>query len=139
MKIKEVMEKPVLISPGASKKQLLAVAKRHPCVPVIFVVDRNKKFLGDIHENDLFYMILPNDLYDEIGVELAFDLEKKFFAKKASEIMRKHDISCSPDDLIMDAAVQLAGVEINEMPVIDKKGRVVGLITQGMLLRHMKC
>jgi len=139
MKIKEVMEKAVLISPADSRKVLLAVAKKHPNIPLFIVVDKKKRLLGDIHENDLFYMILPNDMYDEIGTELGFDIEKKFFANTAEEIMSKHDLSCGPDDDVMDVASQLAGVEENEMPVIDKEGKVVGIITQGILLRHMKC
>ena len=138
MKIREIMEKPVLVGPDATKKELLALAKKHPHIPIIFVVDKNGKFLGDIHENDLFLMIIPNDLYDEIGIEEGFDIEKKFFAEKASELMRRHDLSCSPDDELMDVAKELAGDEIDEIPVIDSKGKVVGLITQGMLLRHME-
>jgi CBS domain-containing protein len=139
MKIKEVMEKPLLVGPGATKKELVEMARKHPHIPIIFVVDSKKKFLGDIHENDLFYMIIPNDMYDEIGVELAFDLEKKFFANTAKELMRKHDESCGPDDELMKVAIELAGQEINELPVIDKNNKVVGLITQGILLRHLKC
>jgi CBS domain-containing protein len=138
MKVKEVMEKPILVSPRTTKRELLRLVRKHPHIPIIFVVDKDKKFLGDIHENDLFYMVIPNDLYDEIGMELAFDIEKKFFANTAKELMRKHDLSCSPDDELMDVALELASVEINEMPVIDKNGRVVGLVTEGILMRHMK-
>jgi CBS domain-containing protein len=138
MKVKEIMKKPVLISETTTKKELHKIAKKNPEMPIFIVVDKDKKFLGDIHENDLFYMILPNDRYEDIGIELEFDLEKKFFAETAKEIMRRHDTSCSPEDEIMDAALVLAGVEINEMPVINKKGKVVGVITEGILLRHIE-
>jgi CBS domain-containing protein len=138
MKVKEIMERPILVSLDTTKKELLALAKKHPHIPLLFVVDKNGKFLGDIHENDLFYMIIPNDMYDEIGAELAFDIEKKFFAETAKQIMRKHDESCSPDDELMDVATRLARAEVNELPVIDKNGKVVGLITQGILLRHIE-
>jgi len=138
MKIKEIMEKPLTVGPEATKKELLALAKKHPDIPIIFVVDRNQKFLGDIHENDLFLMVMPNDMFDEIGVELGFDIEKKYFAEKAKDLMRKHELSCGPDDELMDVAKELAGEEVNEMPVIDKKGKVVGLVTEGMLLRNLE-
>lgn len=138
MKIKQIMEKAVFISPDATKKELLKIAKKHLHVELFIVVDKNKKFLGDIHENDLFYMLIPNEMYEDIGVELAFDLEKKFFATTAKEIMRRHDISCYEDDDIMDVALKLAGEEINEMPVLNKKDKVVGMINQGALLRYMK-
>jgi CBS domain-containing protein len=83
-------------------------------------------------------MILPNDMYGDIGINLGFDLEKKFFATTAGEIMRKHDVNCSPDDSLMDAALILAGAEVNEMPVLNKNGKVVGIITEGILLRHLE-
>jgi predicted transcriptional regulator len=138
MKIKSIMAKPVFIKPDATKKELVKIIRKNKNTQVFIVVDDNKRFLGDIHENDLFYMILPNDRYEDIGMELAFDLEKKFFATTAKEIMRKHDLSCGPEDEMMDVALDFAASEINEMPVIDKSGKVVGVITQGMLLRHMK-
>ncbi|MFH1133258.1 MAG: CBS domain-containing protein [Nanoarchaeota archaeon] len=139
MKIKEVMQKPVFVSPTATKKQLFAVAKRHPDTELFIVVDRQHRFLGDIHENDLFLMLLPNERFSDIGVNLAFDLEKKFFATKAKELMRRHDITCSPDDDLLSVALRLAQEEVNEMPVVDAKDRVVGWINEGLLARHLRC
>ncbi len=137
MKVKEVMLKPVLISPTDDKKTLLRKVKKHPNTSLFIVVNKNKKFLGDIHEDDLFLMLVPNQMYEEIGLELAFDLQKKFFAKKAKDLMRKHDVSCSPDDSLEDAAKKFVQAEVNQMPVI-KKGKIAGVITQGILLRQLK-
>src|SRR3972149_5706631 len=111
MKIKQIMRKPVFVSPNASGKQLLKAAKKHKNERLFIIVDKNKKILGDINEDDLFYMLYPNENYEDIGVELAFDIEKKFFANNAKEIMRKHDIVCHEDDEIMDVATQIAGEE----------------------------
>jgi CBS domain-containing protein len=138
MKIKEVMAKPVFVLPDATKEELFAIAKKHPGTRLFLVVDKDQKFLGDINEDDLFLMVLPNDLYDEIGVELGFDLQKKFFATKASELMRRHDSFCQEDEEIMTVALRLAGEEVNEIPVLSKAGKVVGVITEGMLLRKIE-
>ncbi|MFH2020444.1 MAG: CBS domain-containing protein [archaeon] len=138
MKIKEIMRRPVFIHQDASKKDLLALAKKNKNALIFIIADENKRFLGDIHENDLFLMLLPNESYEDIGVELAFDLEKKFFAVSAKELMRKHDITCYEDEKLMDVALRLAGAEVNEMPVLNKKEEVVGVITEGLLLRHLK-
>lgn len=135
---KDVMEKPVFVSPTTKKKELLALAKKYPHTNLFVVVDKKAKFLGDISEEDLFFMLLPNDIYDDIGVQLAFDLEKKFFAKTAREVMHAHDVSCQEDDDVMEVALRLSREEVNAMPVLDGKGRVVGVIKQGTLLRRMK-
>lgn len=138
MKIKQLMKKPVIISPSATKGDILKTAKKHKDVQIFIVADKDKNFLGDIHENDLFYMLIPNRLYSQIGSDLEWDLERKFFAKTAKELMRKHDICCLEDDDVMDVVLKFARVEVNEMPVLNKQNKVVGVINQGILLRHMK-
>ena len=138
MKIEKIMKKPVFVSPDATKEELFKIAKKHPSVDLFIVVDKNRKFLGDLNEDDLFLMILPNEQYEDIGVELAFDLQKKFFATTAKELMRKHDISCYENEDIMDVALRLAGEEVNEIPVLNKKDQVVGFVDEGLLLRHIK-
>ena len=85
MKIKEVMLKPVFVYPNDTKKKILSKVKRNPNTSLFVVATRNKQFLGDIHENDLFFMLTPNEMVNEVGLELAFDLKKKFFAKTAKD------------------------------------------------------
>ena len=137
MKIKKIMEKPVLISSKATKKELKKLAKKHPHTDLFVVVDKNKNFLGDIHENDLFLMFIPNEKFEEIGVELGFDLERKFFANTAKELMNKHDVTCDEDDDVAEIALLLAKEEVNAIPVLNKKGKVVGMVNRGTLVRHL--
>ncbi len=138
MKVKEIMQKPILVKPEFTKKKLLSIAKKNPHFHLFIVVDKDKKFLGDIHENDLFLMIVPNDVYEEEGIQLAFEMEKKFFSDSAKEIMRGHDVYCNQNDDVMTIAKRFTSEEVNEMPVLNKKGQVVGVITQGIILRHLK-
>jgi len=137
MKIKQIMKKAVFVSLNTLKKDLLKIAKKHPNTKIFVIIDKKKQFLGDIHENDLFYMFIPNKYYETAGMNLAFDLEKKFFAKTAKEIMRKHDTTCNQDDELTDVALKIANIEINEIPVLNKKNEVVGVIDQGTILRHL--
>jgi len=131
------MRKAVFIEPKATKKEILRVVKRHPDIEIFIVGSKGKKFKGAIHENDLFLMFLPNESFEDVGIDLAFDLEKKFFSKTARDIMREQDVFCFQEDDIVDVALQFARVEVNEMPVLDKKKRVVGIISQGRILRHL--
>ncbi len=137
VKVSEVMIPAITVSPDATRKELLNVAKDNPNVELFLVVDSNKSFLGDIHEDDLFYMILPDDIYEEVGADIAFDIERKFFAKTAKEVMRKHDVKCEPDDDIMDVALEMMREQISQIPVVNHWGVVQGVITQGMILRRL--
>ena len=138
MWVKDVMEKAVFVPPDATKRQLLSIAKKNPDTDIFLVVDKDKKFLGEITEDDLFVMLLPDDLYDDIGIQLGFDLERKFFAKTVKEVMLKHEITCNDDDDVMEVALTLVREEVECIPVLDGKGKVVGVVNQGTLLRHMK-
>ena len=138
MKVKQIMKKAVFVNPNATKKELLKIAKKHPNTKIFVIIDKKKQFLGDIHENDLFYMFIPNKYYETAGMNLAFDLEKKFFAKTAKQVMREHDTTCNQNDEIIDVALNFARIEINEMPVLNEKGLVVGVIDQGTILRYLK-
>jgi len=138
MKIKDVMLKPVFISPDATKKDLFRVVKKNPQTDLFIIADKKRKFLGDLHINDLFLMFLPDDRYEDIGVELAFDIERKFFAKNAKELMRKHDFNCKPEDDLLNTALILGGLEVNEMPVINDNEQVVGVVTERLLIRYLK-
>jgi len=138
IKIEDVMSRAVFISPRATKKELLKIVKRHPQVELFMVANKDKKFIGDIHENDLFLMLTPNDLFVEVGLDLAFNLEKKFFATTARDIMRKHDTVCHRNDDMMDVAKKFVQIELNEMPVLNDKKQVIGFVTQGMILRKLQ-
>ena len=130
MKIKDIMAAPVFLEKDATKNEIYKAIKKHPTTQLFFVVDKNKRFLGQIHENDLFYMLMPNETYKSLGLSFAFDLEKKFFAHTAGEVMRKHAPCCHETDDAWEIALKFLAIEENEMPVVNQKEEVVGLITQ---------
>ena len=138
LKVKNVMQKPVLVRPNTTKYNLLKIAKKHPNTKFFVVAKNNKKFLGGIHEDNLFYMFMPNPIYNAFGIKLGFELERKFFAKTAKDLMRTQSYHCYDYENIFDVAIRFVPIEVNEMPVLNKKKEVVGIITQGILLRHIK-
>lgn len=137
IRIKQIMQKPVLISPSTKKKDLYKIAVKNPHAKVFFVVGKNHKLLGSVHEDDLFIMLIPNEFFESVGLDLALDLEEKFFAKTARELMRKGELFCYEDDDILEVALTFLQVEPNEMAVLNKQGKIVGVITQGILVRHL--
>ncbi len=49
---------------------------------------------------------------------------------KVSDIMTKDVVAVSPDDLVSDIARLLTAQKIHGVPVVDKSGRVLGIITE---------
>lgn len=134
--IKKIMSKAVIVKEDYSKQKLLNLAIKNPNAKIFPVIDKNKNLVGTIHEDDLFIMQIPNDSYDQIGIELAIELHKKFFAKTANEIMRKQLEFCYDFEDILKVAHKFLKIDVNEMVVLNKQNKVVGVITQGNLLRY---
>lgn len=135
--IKNFMQKARCVKLNTTKKQLFNKSQKYPDTQLFPVIDANKKLIGTIHEDDLFVMQVPNESLDEIGFELALDLNQKFFAKTAKDIMRKQPIFCYDFDDVLKVAHKFLQVEVNEMVVLNKNNNVVGVITQGNLLRYL--
>ncbi len=55
---------------------------------------------------------------------------------KASDVMTRHVVSIGPDDSVLEAARLMLQHRISGLPVIDAAGALVGLVTEGDLLRR---
>jgi predicted transcriptional regulator len=56
---------------------------------------------------------------------------------KAEQIMNPKLISLLPEDSILDAISRMKKYEISQMPVLDKTGKAVGMISESVLLDAM--
>ncbi|GAA3514847.1 CBS domain-containing protein [Actinocatenispora rupis] len=55
---------------------------------------------------------------------------------RASDAMSRPVHAVGPDDPIEQAAAMLIGYEVTAAPVLDSYGRIVGIVSEGDLLRH---
>jgi CBS domain-containing protein len=55
---------------------------------------------------------------------------------KASDVMRRHVLTIDQDRTVFDAAKLMLGHKISGLPVTDSTGTLVGMITEGDLLRR---
>jgi CBS domain-containing protein len=56
---------------------------------------------------------------------------------KVSEIMSKDVVSVKPDDNAKDALALLFKMQISGLPVIDEKGKLVGMFTEKEILKNI--
>lgn len=54
---------------------------------------------------------------------------------KVKDVMTKNPITVFPDDTVERAAVIMLGKKISGLPVVDKKGKLVGMLSQGDVFR----
>ncbi|MDB6014980.1 MAG: hypothetical protein JWL65_7230 [Gammaproteobacteria bacterium] len=57
---------------------------------------------------------------------------------KVSDVMTRIPVTVSPDATLADAANLMIKTRVSGLPVVDVKGAVIGMITQGDLLRRVE-
>jgi CBS domain-containing protein len=153
-KVKEFMKKKVLyFTPGDS---IFEVAKKlsHHNISGAPVIDKDK-VIGVISDADIIKFMkleLPEESgaisESELGVSLMFldlvkrhlDLSKelkKMSSTKIKDLMSTAVVSIDPEASIHDAATLMQKSDVHRLPVIDDKGKLVGIISRADLIRAL--
>ena len=56
-------------------------------------------------------------------------------ALRASDIMTRHSVTVGPEDMVKDIAAVLSEHEISAAPVCDAAGSVIGIVSEGDLMK----
>lgn len=56
---------------------------------------------------------------------------------RVHEVMTPDIITCNPDDSLETAMARMAGHQVRRIPVVDKQNRIVGIIAQADITRHV--
>ena len=99
------------------------------------IVTEGKKLLGMVTYSNIFRQILPS--YDEIMQDDTYWLNPASIEERVSdvskktvkEIMVKELIKIHPDMLVVKAGALMASKRIKQMPVLDSKNELVGVIS----------
>ncbi|OGK64459.1 hypothetical protein A2313_03175 [Candidatus Roizmanbacteria bacterium RIFOXYB2_FULL_41_10] len=106
------------------------------------VVDKHNKLLGIISEEDLLSKIYPE--YTELITDVNhFDLSnledevKKLRRLTAKNVLNQTVFTCEPEASIFLALSRMLMLQVRQLPVIDKKRIVIGMITKGDLFDYI--
>ena len=127
IKINDIMAKDVIYThpdTGVVKAFETLLKYKISCLPV---VDGDKKLIGIITTTDIGYNLI---------------LDKYTLDTKVSDVMTKDVISITPDKSIIDAIKKMdeyghKGEIINQLPVVDENNRLVGVISDGDIIRAL--
>ncbi len=108
-----------MVGPNATVQQVLLAITRARAGSAT-VVDGKKKLLG---------IFTDGDLRRHLGKD------SKILRRKVSQVMTKKPKSVSPQTMAVDALKLLRSYKIDEIPVVDSKDKVVGLIDVQDLLK----
>jgi len=151
MKIDSVMTKDVvtLLQEDTIRSASLKMAEKN--ISGAPVLNGDGKLIGMLSEADVLrslktttktlQMVFPS--LSSIGVSFREQLTEKEALEAyqdvenmtVKELMTLDVVTVSSDDELRDAISQMVAKGINRLPVVDKMGKVVGIITRGDILR----
>ncbi|HHW94788.1 MAG TPA: betaine/proline/choline family ABC transporter ATP-binding protein [Mogibacterium sp.] len=114
IKVKDFMiTEPVIIEDNVSAYKCVSIMRSNR-VDTLPVVDNEKKLLGIIGKKSFF--------------------QKLHKGMKAGDIMKPVEYTAHIEDSILDVLTAIQNTETNNVPVVDDKGRMAGLLTSSCLV-----
>jgi len=103
-----------------------------------FPVLRNNELIGIVSDRDI-RSAGPSQVisFDDHERELMPDLYDLLAKIKIKDIMSRHLVKISPEKTVVTAALLMLKHRITGMPVVDGKGKLLGIITQGDIFRAL--
>lgn len=103
---------------------------------VIAVFD-GRKFVGEIHELDMLKLAVdPKEIPEEEIIILGFGMDMGYFAKTARDIVRRHEVSITPETKIKDASFIMLKENVKSLPVM-KGDKLLGILTEKDILKKV--
>jgi CBS domain-containing protein len=123
--------------------QILADKK----ISALPVVAESGKLVGILSEGDLMWqesgveappyiMLLDSIIYLQNPAQHDKEIHKAL-GQTVGEVMSDRPLTIKPEQLVREAARLMHDKKIRRLPVIDEQERVIGIITQGDIVRMM--
>ena len=143
MKVREIMTKDLTAEEKTIPVRELIFILNSAYMSSMPIVDEEGKLIGVISEKDLIKAALPG--YFEMLHSTSFIPDMNQLAKKLVQIaddsiekyMQRDFICVEEDDDDLQAADLIIRRNLKSLPVVDKEGRLVGVVKRIDLLEHL--
>ncbi|MBW2975505.1 CBS domain-containing protein [Candidatus Woesearchaeota archaeon] len=130
---KDAMVRPVFLYPDDDIDEIIKKLKKED-TNVCIVVTKDKRFVGEIGNEDLIRLFLHQVKYEPLTKILNAGYKREFQYKKAKELINKHkstvDLNTSINKVI--GLVYKEGFQY--IPVLGKNKEVIGVVTPSSIL-----
>jgi len=139
--VRDLMTTDILATSPEATPFEVAQAMIQERIDLMPVVDRDLKVIGIVSEDDLLSRV--NFPHGKIldGLRALFGQgdrrAEKALARRVDALMTRDVCTVSPDATLQDAAETLVSKGLRALPVVDKEGRLIGLLTRRHVLQGM--
>ena len=134
---KDAMTNPVFLYPDDHVELILKKLKKED-INACIVVTKEKKFLGEITENDIIKLFLQQVKYEPLVEQFNRGYRRKFLYKTAKDIVKGHKSFVRLDTPINNIIKLVWKEGFEYIPVLDKTDKVVGVITPSSIINLLK-
>lgn len=103
----------VSVKPSMTVREASAIMREHR-IGSVLVMDESENLLGILTERDIVYRVVAEGKDPETLVE---------------EVMTRDIITVREDATLAEAARMMLGFGVRHLPVVDRSGRVIGVIS----------
>lgn len=103
------------------------------------IVRKDGEVVGEIHEQSLLKVLVPENRLDEekvIGI-LGLSFDESYVAEKAEDIMNNHEVKASPEEETGELAFLMDREDIRSLPV-EENGEIIGVVHENKLIEEIK-
>lgn len=144
MKVDEIMTKEVIsVKPEDNAKDALNLLFKKQ-ISGLPVIDSNNKLVGMFTEKEALSYVLPSYI-EKVGrfiyQEDSKSTKKKYTELgklKVSQLMRREVVTTTEDTTLCEAARVMLTQKARRLPVLDKSGRVTGIVARGDILMALE-
>lgn len=134
---KDAMIDPIFLHPDDDAEQIIKKLKRED-TNVCIVVNKDKKFIGEIGVEDLIKLFLHQVKYEPLVQILNIGYRREFLYMPAKELINKHKSTAKVNDPINKIIKLIYNEGFNYIPVLDENKKVVGVITPSSLINFLQ-
>lgn len=134
---KDAMIRPMLLYDTDDCKTIIKKLKRED-TNVCIVVNKDKKFIGEISDNDLIKLFLQQVKFEPLVQILNIGYRREFLYKSAKDMINKHKSTVKINTPINKVIELIYKDGFNYIPVLDDKKRVIGVITPSSVIELLK-
>ena len=98
------------------------------------VVTKDKKFIGEISDEDIIKLFLNQAKYEPLAKILNVGYKREFLYKTAKQLINRHKSTVSLDTPINKVIELLYKENFHYIPVLDKNKKVVGVVTPSSMI-----
>ena len=134
---KDAMIKPIFLYPDDDAKKIIKKLKKES-TNVCIVVTKEKRFLGEISNEDLTRFFINQINNEPLTEKLNVGYRREFLFKSAEELINKHKSTVNKDTPINKVIKLIYEEGFHYIPVLDKANKVVGVVTPSSVLNLLQ-